>query len=318
MRYYKVNNQYLTYDTLHNELGYTRTPTEEIEWVSTGDSTHNWGDYICDGYSYLIQNFIQCTNFADMLEGWFSLNTLAINYSIYPSIANTMVFVRGGVTSQVASLPFSDEPRYLIKEDLFLGWMTEQEYTRRGWQLPNYLLLNKTTGELIHASEGHALTSFKLRYRELSTNKLDWQLRPSVYPDTNRLVIFHPYLERQVYVTLGRKYYKLNVTNSTIIGNLSGYWNYLYANSECTENFYLESNKRYEPGWYDSNNEWHTIISDLSDMPSETVRENYTEGYIFNSDTYSPYQAMICFVSNFNGTSMYSEFSYVTIRIYNS
>ena len=140
MRYYKLNNQYLTYDTLHNEYGYTRTPTEEVRWLSTGDHTHNWGDYVCDGYTYLPQDFTQCTNFAESIIGWNNLNTIAKDHSLYPSTSNTLILVRNGVLSLVASLSFSDEPRYLIKEDLSQGWMTEQEYTERGWSSSNIFI----------------------------------------------------------------------------------------------------------------------------------------------------------------------------------
>ena len=197
MRYYKYDTQYLTYDILHNELGYTRVPTEPVEWLSTGNSTYSWGDSVCAGYSHLLNDFTQCSNFAEGIIGWFDLNTFAITYSLYPSQATNLEFVKNNIYSSGASLEFNDTTRFLIEKDIEQGWITEDEYLDLGWRiyeevLDDLIFVNDSTGKVV--------TNINL------------------FDDT---LVFTP---------VG--YYIIDVDNSLIFLENDPYYNYVVLNSE--------------------------------------------------------------------------------------
>lgn len=131
MRYYKLNNQYYSYNELHNTYGYTYTPTRSVTYLLV----YPWGDstQTINGYSVPTNVYSESSYFVENSIGWFTLNQLSINEGYFPSNVESTTLVRNGETSNVVFLSFADEPRYLIEKDLSVGWLTEQEYTERGW-----------------------------------------------------------------------------------------------------------------------------------------------------------------------------------------
>ena len=146
MRYYKLNNQYYSYNDLHNTYGYTYTPTRHVTYLSVSP----WGSDIqtINGYSVPTNIYSESSYFVENNIGWFTLNQLSINIGYFPSNIESTTLVRNGETSNVVFLQFEDEPRYLIEKDLSVGWVTEQEYTERGWSVgQGFILLDKILDE---------------------------------------------------------------------------------------------------------------------------------------------------------------------------
>ena len=146
MRYYKLNNQYYSYNNLHNTFGYTYTPTLGVTYLLVSP----WGDntQTINGYSVPTNVYSESSYFVENSIGWFTLNQLSINEGYFPSNVESTTLVRNGETSNVVFLSFADEPRYLIEKDLSVGWLTEQEYTERGWgKGTGIILIDKTQNE---------------------------------------------------------------------------------------------------------------------------------------------------------------------------
>ena len=146
MRYYKLNNQYYSYNELHNTFGYTYTPTWSVTYLLVSP----WGDntQTINGYSEPTNVYSESSYFVENSIGWFTLNQLSINEGYFPSNVESTTLVRNGETSNVVFLSFADEPRYLIEKDLSVGWLTEQEYTERGWgKGTGIILIDKTQDE---------------------------------------------------------------------------------------------------------------------------------------------------------------------------
>jgi hypothetical protein len=199
MRYYKYDTQYLTYDVLHNELGYTKVPTEPVEWLSTGNSTYSWGDSVSHGYSYLLNDFTQCSNFAEGIIGWFDLNTIAITYSLYPSLATNLEFVKNNIYSFGVSLEFNDTARFLIEKDIEQGWITEEEYLDLGWRIYeeedpyyNYVVLDSETGDVLYQSKGQGLETVPIPACVIASPGMECIPIPARVLESPEMVVYVP------------------------------------------------------------------------------------------------------------------------------
>lgn len=165
MRYYKLNNQYYSYNELHNTFGYTYTPTWSVTYLLVSP----WGDntQTINGYSEPTNVYSESSYFVENSIGWFTLNQLSINEGYFPSNVESTTLVRNGETSNVVFLSFADEPRYLIEKDLSVGWLTEQEYTERGWgKGTGIILIDIMKGQVVHY-----LTFFVFMEENIATRK---------------------------------------------------------------------------------------------------------------------------------------------------
>lgn len=141
MRFYKLagSEQYVSWDTLHNVSGYSEQATNEITWKSV----ENWGTSAGTGYELPVELFGDSELFMNDVFGWHDLDCFALEVGVYPSSASDMVLTHPTYgSSPVVFMVFDDGTYYLIQKDISQGWMTEEEYTERGWQLPNFIIID--------------------------------------------------------------------------------------------------------------------------------------------------------------------------------
>lgn len=173
MRLYFVDNQWLDYDTIHNNYGYTKTPTEDISsFRDTQEET--WGELlegITGFYSDLeVVHYYRGTYFVQNYTGWHTLNELCYQCNLMPSEAETegLTFTNGTELSKAARLLVNPFPgtdvesyKYLVQKRLDLGWLTEDGLREYGWskynpdppvvETPDYYILDATTGTVLHS-----------------------------------------------------------------------------------------------------------------------------------------------------------------------
>ena len=141
MRFYKLagSEQYVSWDTLHNVAGYSEQATNEITWKSVA----NWGTSAGTGYELPVELFGDSELFMNDVVGWHVLDCFALEVGVYPSTASDMVLTHPTYgSSPVVFMVFDDGMYYLIQKDISQGWMTEEEYTERGWKLPNFIIID--------------------------------------------------------------------------------------------------------------------------------------------------------------------------------
>ena len=141
MRFYKLagSEQYVSWDTLHNVAGYSEQATNEITWKSV----ENWGASAGTGYELPVELFGDSELFMNDVVGWHDLDCFALEVGVYPSTASDMVLTHPTYgSSPVVFMVFDDGTYYLIQKDISQGWMTEEEYTERGWKLPNFIIID--------------------------------------------------------------------------------------------------------------------------------------------------------------------------------
>lgn len=178
MRLYKIDGQWLSYDDIHNEYGYTRVPTKDI---LTYKSTYEdlWGEMLIAVHGY----YTDTTDnqrydgefFVSGCTGWYTINELGYRCGAMPLEAETesQEFNDGENVSRAAMLLFDpplsqeghpdlpQEYRYLIQDALELGWKTEEEWIDYGWhkgpvpeECYSLAVLDVETGEVVHGSSG--------------------------------------------------------------------------------------------------------------------------------------------------------------------
>lgn len=178
MRLYNIDGQWLSYDDIHNEYGYTRVPTKDI---LTFKSTYEdlWGEMLIAVHGY----YTDTTDnqrydgefFVSGCTGWYTINELGYRCGAMPLEAETesQEFNDGENVSRAAMLLFDpplsqeghpdlpQEYRYLIQDALELGWKTEEEWIDYGWhkgpvpeECYSLAVLDVETGEVVHGSSG--------------------------------------------------------------------------------------------------------------------------------------------------------------------
>lgn len=162
-RYCKLpgSTEYVTWDNLHNEQGYSEIPTDSILWKQISD----WGTDAGSGYSVPTETFAGSSLFMSGITGWHDLNWFAEN-GLFPGNSEIIELSHPTYgTSNVAMIEFSDDDtRFLIQKDLAPGWITESEYTERGWFLPQdyeIVFLNGITGNVLFGAENISPVAFE-------------------------------------------------------------------------------------------------------------------------------------------------------------
>ena len=134
MKFYKLNNTWVSWDELHNGYGYTTEPSIAVTYKSAHNGS-SWGEDSGSGY-YVgdIDDMGHGSFWCDIDYGWFDLNGLVRNPEIYPSNATPLMMQNGGVTSQAVSLESDGVTYYLIKAIVAdTGWITADEAADLGW-----------------------------------------------------------------------------------------------------------------------------------------------------------------------------------------
>lgn len=146
MKLYKLDTVYEDYEYLHNTFGYTESASSELSFKAI----EPWGDSSGSGYGVNVSSFSECEYFKTGVLNWHGLNDLAWNIGVFPGTASTSVLVRNGILTNVASLVLDGQEYLLLEKDLEPGWMTPETAETRGWAVPSYIVVNETTGTVVH------------------------------------------------------------------------------------------------------------------------------------------------------------------------
>lgn len=137
-KYYSLNGgQYLTYDQLHNEQGWTDHPTTQINIKSI----EPWGGIEDDGLmdigSEIIVDAMHASYFLNGTTGWWTINTLLTNLGCYPGIGTDDNIVNNGAIQCNAAIIYGElqHPYYLVEKATELGWMDEDTFADSGWEI---------------------------------------------------------------------------------------------------------------------------------------------------------------------------------------
>lgn len=163
-KYYSLNGgQYLTYDQLHNEQGWTDHPTTQIDIKSI----EPWGGIEDDGLmdigSEVIVDAMHASYFLNGTTGWWTINTLLTNLGCYPDIGTDDNIVNNGTIQCNAAIIYGElqHPYYLVEKATELGWMDEDTFADSGWvlgELPEqnktFYVLDAVTGEELNSTKG--------------------------------------------------------------------------------------------------------------------------------------------------------------------
>lgn len=154
-RYYKLpgSNEYVTWDYLHNTLGYSTSATETVGYKSVV----NWGTgagtgYCTDTTDYEAEWFVQGET------GWAGLNGLAWGYNVYPSSATDIKVERSGTESNAASMTFDNVEYWLVESEIGDAWWPRSRWEQQGWAIVeehtyDFILVDSTTGRITYGVE---------------------------------------------------------------------------------------------------------------------------------------------------------------------
>lgn len=170
MKLYKISgsNEYVDWDVLHNQQGYSFEATDSVTWMSTGDSTHEWGESVQTGYlEPIILRFTNSKGFCLGVYGWHTLNEMALEHGLWPDEAeeeearsSTLGVSKVAVLEYMTSLrPPEIAKMYLVQKELEEGWMDEDTFAERGWEivpdvpLGELVFVDASTGAVVYNVE---------------------------------------------------------------------------------------------------------------------------------------------------------------------
>ena len=136
MKFYKLNDTWVSWNELHNGYGYTTGPSVAVTYKSAHNGS-SWGEDAGSGY-YVgdIDDMVHGSFWCDSDYGWFELDGLVWNPEIYPSNATPLMMQNGGITSPAVSLESDGVTYYLIKVIVAdTCWITADEASELGWEV---------------------------------------------------------------------------------------------------------------------------------------------------------------------------------------
>ena len=154
-RFYKVpgSSEYVTWDYLHNTLGYSTSATETVGYKSTID----WGadagiGYCTDTTDYEAEWFVQGET------GWAGLNGLAWGCNVYPGSATDIKVERSGTESNAASMTFDGVEYWLVESEIGDAWWLRSRWEQQGWSIVEdhvyeFVFVDATTGRVTSGVE---------------------------------------------------------------------------------------------------------------------------------------------------------------------
>lgn len=154
VKVYEINGEWLTWDHLHNVLGYTMTPSVAVSYKSAAHDT--WGENAGDGYALNSDSELsQWSMWSEGIVGWFDANDLA-EQGAYPASSANLFLERTGETAKAVSLDDGTNTYYLIDGYLDLGWRLWEVLEAEGWQISNdgelaYIVVDEETGTIVHS-----------------------------------------------------------------------------------------------------------------------------------------------------------------------
>lgn len=136
MKFYNLNGTWVSWDTLHNEYGYTTEESLPVTYKSASNDA-TWGSDAGSGY-YVgdVTDMIHGSFWCDSDYGWFELDGLVWNPEIYPSNATPLTMINNGVLSNAVSLECGGVTYYLIKAIVgSYAWISASEAAEMGWEV---------------------------------------------------------------------------------------------------------------------------------------------------------------------------------------
>lgn len=154
VKLYEINGEWLTWDHLHNVLGYTMTQSIAVSYKSALHDT--WGENAGNGYALNSDGELsQWSMWSEGFAGWFDANGLA-EQGAYPASSADLFLERTGEEAKAVSLDDGVNTYYLIDGYLDLGWRLWEVLEAEGWQISSggklaYIVVDATTGEIVHS-----------------------------------------------------------------------------------------------------------------------------------------------------------------------
>ena len=154
VKVYEINGEWLTWDHLHNVLGYTMTPSVAVSYKSAAHDT--WGEDAGNGYALNSDGELsQWSMWSEGIVGWFGANGLA-EQGAYPASSANLFLERTGETAKAVSLDDGVNTYYLIDGYLDLGWRLWEVLEAEGWQISNdgelaFIVVDEETGTIVHS-----------------------------------------------------------------------------------------------------------------------------------------------------------------------
>lgn len=154
-RFYKVpgSSEYVTWDYLHNTLGYSTSATETVGYKSVV----NWGTSVGTGYCTDTTDY-EAEWFVQGETGWAGLNGLAWGCNVYPGGATDIKVERSGTESNAASMTFDGVEYWLVESEIGDAWWPRSRWEQQGWAIVEdhvyeFILVDATTGRVTSGVE---------------------------------------------------------------------------------------------------------------------------------------------------------------------
>lgn len=138
MKLYKISgsSEYVDWDILHNQQGYSTSVTNPVTWKSSLGNT--WGETVANGYMEPTAASGWATKgFCLGKRGWHNMDDMANIYYVWPDVA-TSAKARHATwgESDVAVWDYDGmHTLYLVQKELEEGWMDEDTFAERGWEI---------------------------------------------------------------------------------------------------------------------------------------------------------------------------------------
>ena len=138
MKLYKISgsSEYVDWDVLHNQQGYSTSATNPVAWKSSLENS--WGETVANGYMEPTAASGWATKgFCLGKRGWRNMDDMANIYYVWPDVA-TSAKARHATwgESDVAVWDYDGtHTLYLVQKELEEGWMDEDTFAERGWEI---------------------------------------------------------------------------------------------------------------------------------------------------------------------------------------
>lgn len=162
MKLYKISgsSEYVDWDILHNQQGYSTSATNPVTWKSSLGNT--WGETVANGYMEPTAASGWATKgFCLGKRGWHNMDDMANIYYVWPDVA-TSAKARHDTwgESEVAVWDYDGtHTLYLVQKELEEGWMDEDTFSERGWEivpdvpLGELVFVDASTGDVVYSVE---------------------------------------------------------------------------------------------------------------------------------------------------------------------
>lgn len=201
MKLYKLpgSDEFVSWDVLHNEQGYSLDATNPVTWLSAGTVAHEWGETVAGGYMEPTEDDGWSTNgFCHGKNGWHNMDDMANILYVWPNIAtSTKAWHNSLGESNVAVWEYGENSLYLVQKELQEGWMDEETFAERGWEIVDdtpyeFVFVDSTTGRVTSGVEHlNEMEFVETGYFTIEDAEDVVFVEPSAYPIVCEYSLFH-------------------------------------------------------------------------------------------------------------------------------